>query len=131
MPHYGEWKSRHSIPAKMEPPKIFISLLIDALFVVIIKYSGILHEALPLPSILIRPLGLRTQNFQLDVWITFKYSFHLIILVNSCNVWVFYLCTISNELDLFKVTCFMIIYIYGNIALYNSCSVQNLKRKHF
>jgi hypothetical protein len=36
MPRKGERKSRHSNPAKLKPPKIFISSLIDVLFVLMI-----------------------------------------------------------------------------------------------
>jgi hypothetical protein len=75
-------------------------------------------------SSLIRPLGLCTQAFKLGDLISFVILSILIIIVNSCNVCVFYSWIFRYKLDLFIATCSNIIhrvktwlalYIYGQI----------------
>ncbi len=56
-------------------------------------------------QLLIRPLDLCTQAFQLDILFTFVLLSILVILVNSWNGFVFYFYILSNKLDLFKATC--------------------------
>jgi hypothetical protein len=61
-----------------------------------------------LPSILVRPLGLYTQAFQLGILITFVLLFILIISVDSCNVCKFNFYIFSKKVDFFEATCFII-----------------------
>jgi hypothetical protein len=55
--------------------------------------------------LLIRPLGLLTQAFQLGILITFVNTFCFNYHCKCCNVCVFYFRMFSTKLDLFEATC--------------------------
>jgi hypothetical protein len=66
----------------------------------------------------------------LDALITFVKLFGFIIFVNSCNVYVFCICTFSTKLDLLETTC-------SNLSMprffYNACYnvITKMSQKSF
>ncbi len=88
-------------PASVSNMRSSIDIHLDETFLSLIKEAYI-EKRLRFPPLLIRLLGLHTQATQLDILITFVYTFLFIIFVNSFNVCLFYFCIFSNKLNSLK-----------------------------
>jgi len=67
--------------------------------------------------LLIRLFASQTQACKLGNSITFLNNFYLIIIVNSCNVCVFYFCIFRNKLYVFKVTHFITVGLISKVFI--------------
>ncbi len=74
-------------------------------------------------SHLFRPLGLFTEAFQLSILEAFIILSVLIIIVNSCFIFVFNIWVFSNKFNLFQVTCSITIFLIWCCAL---CAIRHL-----